>query len=117
MFDSRDVNILISWSGKTLVRKFSHTLFFPIFSYFCNYFLFHTWFYKVCVHEIFGNTAVIAATATEYTKNSFVLLTCHHTPTDNDIQMKMKLFPILIVYNCNFTFLQFYTGYRYYHIE
>jgi len=34
---------------------------------------------------------------------------------NNDIQMRTKLFPILIIYDiCNFTFLQFYTGYRYY---
>jgi len=51
---------LILWSGKTLVYKFSHTLFFQIFIFFCNYFLFHTWFYKVHVPEIFGNATVMS---------------------------------------------------------
>jgi hypothetical protein len=50
--------------------------------------------------------------------NSFVLPTRHHTPAENDIQMKTKFFPILIIYDiCNFAFFKFYTGYRYYRIE
>jgi len=36
--------------------------------------------------------------------NGFVLPARHHTPTDNDIQMKTKLFPTLIIW----WYLQFY---------
>jgi hypothetical protein len=39
-----------------------------------------------------------------------VLPTRHHTPTDNDVKIKKKLFPTLIIHYLQFKFLQFYTG-------